>query len=123
MPEELMPVVTVIDAGADSIFNDPALTRRVRAAVTQALGAARVEDLEPQMFSEDFSQYGRTVEKVPICFFIIGASDPEKLSESRRTGMPLPSLHSSKFAPMPEPTIKTGIKAMTAAALDLLSKS
>jgi amidohydrolase len=122
LPEELMPVVTVIDAGADSIFNDPALTRRVRAAVTRSLGADHVEDLEPQMYSEDFSQYGRTVEKVPICFFSIGASDPEKLAESRRSGIPMPSLHSSKFAPVPEPTIKTGIKAMSAAALDLLAK-
>jgi hippurate hydrolase len=34
----------------------------------------------------------------------------------------LPSLHSSKFAPVPEPTIKTGITAVTAAALDLLAK-
>ena len=32
-----------------------------------------------------------------------------------RTGEPLPSLHSSKFAPLPEPTIKTGVTALTAA--------
>jgi amidohydrolase len=123
IPEELMPVVTVVGTGADSIFNDPVLTRRVRAAVTQALGAESVSSIEPQMYSEDFSQYGRTVEKVPICFFLIGASDPDKLAESRRSGMPMPALHSSKFAPVPEPTIKTGIKAMSAAALDLLSKN
>jgi metal-dependent amidase/aminoacylase/carboxypeptidase family protein len=48
---------------------------------------------------------------------------PAKIDESRRTGVPLPSLHSSKFAPVPEPTIKTGIAAMTAAALDLLAKN
>ena len=123
IPEELMPVVTVIDAGADSIYNDPVLTRRVRAAVTQSLGADHVSSLEPQMYSEDFSQYGRTVEKVPICFFMIGATDPGKLAESRRSGTPIPTMHSSKFAPVPEPTIKTGIKAMSAAALDLLAKN
>jgi len=124
IPEELMPLVTVIEAeSAQSIYNDPALTRRVRAAVTAWLGADRVGTLEPEMFSEDFSQYGRTVEKVPICFYIVGASAPEKIAESLRTGIPLPALHSSRFAPVPGPTIRTGITAMTAAALDLLPKS
>jgi hypothetical protein len=35
---------------------------------------------------------------------------------------PLPSLHSSKFAPVPEPTIRTGIITMTSAVLDLMKK-
>ncbi|MGA2017654.1 MAG: amidohydrolase [Opitutaceae bacterium] len=124
IPEELMPVVTVIEGeSAQAIYNDPALTRRVRAAVTAWLGPDRVGSLEPEMFSEDFSQYGRTVEKVPICFYIVGASAPERIAESVRTGVPLPALHSSRFAPVPEPTIKTGVTAMTAAALDLLPKN
>jgi hippurate hydrolase len=123
VPDDLMPVVTVVGSSADAIYNDPALTRRVRAAVTASLGADHVTDFEPQMYSEDFSQYGRTVERVPICFFVLGASDPGKLAESRRTGVPLPSLHSSRFSPVPEPTIKTGIEAMSAAALDILAKN
>ncbi len=123
VPDELMPVVTVVGSSEDAIYNDPALTRRVRAAVTGWLGADRVLAAEPIMASEDFSQYGRTVEKVPLCFFQIGATAAERIAESRRTGVPLPSLHSSRFAPVPEPTIKTGIAAMTAAALDLLAKN
>lgn len=123
MPEDLMPVVTVREGeSADSIYNDPKLTARVRSAVTGSLGAANVLSVEPLMVSEDFSQYGRTVEHVPICFFLVGASDPVKLEESRRTGMPLPALHSNKFAPDAEPMIRTGIAAMTAATLDLLPK-
>jgi hippurate hydrolase len=47
---------------------------------------------------------------------------PATVAESQRTGAPLPSLHSSKFAPQPEPTIKTGITALTAASLELLAK-
>ena len=62
----------------------------------------------------------RTLEKVPICLIRLGAIDPAKAAESQRTGVPGPSLHSSKFAPLPEPTIKTGVAAMTAAALGLL---
>ena len=54
--------------------------------------------------------------------FRVGVVDPAKFAESERTGEPLPSLHSSKFAPVPEPTIKTGVTALMAAALDLLAK-
>ena len=124
MPDELMPVVTVIEReAAQATYNDPVLTRRVRSAVAGWLGSGHVVTADRIMGSEDFSQYGRTVEKVPICFFVLGASAPEKIAESRSTGVPLPSLHSSKFAPVPEPTIRTGITAMTAATLDLLPKS
>lgn len=123
LPEDQMPIVTVRDAEfTPSTYNDPALTRRVHAAVAGWLGEGAVRSLGPDMVGEDFSQYGRTVEKVPICLFRIGAIDPAKVAESERTGVSLPSLHSSKFAPVPEPTIKTGITAMTAVALDLLAK-
>jgi hippurate hydrolase len=124
LPEDLLPTVTVLpNESAEATYNDPALTKRIRAAAAAFLGADRVVDAEPQAGSEDFSQYGRTVEKVPICFFVLGATAPERLAESRRTGLPLPSLHSSKFAPVPEPAIRTGVSAFTAAVLDLLPKT
>jgi hippurate hydrolase len=81
-----------------------------------------VKTIDAEMGGEDFSEFGRTTEKIPLCLFRVGAVAPEKIAESRRTGAPLPSLHSSKFAPVPEPTIKTGITAMTAAALELLAR-
>jgi hippurate hydrolase len=59
---------------------------------------------------------------VPTCLFWLGAVAPEKIAESKRTGVPLPSLHSSKFAPLPEPTIKTGVTAFCAVAFDLLAR-
>jgi metal-dependent amidase/aminoacylase/carboxypeptidase family protein len=68
------------------------------------------------MIGEDFARYGRTKEDVPIFMFRLGtikAGDPNQPSES-------PSLHSAQFAPLPEPTIKTGVRAMTEAALNLL---
>ena len=123
LPDELHPIVTVLNSeGTPATRNDPALTRRVHAALVGALGEGNVRTVDPVMGGEDFSEFGRTVEKVPICLFWLGAVDPAKVAESERTGTPLPSLHSSKFAPVPEPTIKTGIAAMSAAALDLLAK-
>ena len=122
IPEDRMPIVTVEDDFTPSTYNDPALTGRVHAAIARWLGAGAVKTLKPAMVGEDFSLYGRTPEHVPICMFRLGAVAPEKIAESQRTGVPLPSLHSSKFAPVPEPTIRTGVTAMTAAALDLLAK-
>ncbi len=123
LPEDRMPIITLAEAEATpATYNDPALTRRLRAAFVDWLGHDNVKAIDPEMGGEDFSQFGRTVEKVPVCLFRLGAVDPAKVAESERTGVALPSLHSSKFAPVPEPTIRTGITAMTAAALDLLAR-
>ena len=123
LPDDLMPLVTVKEEEfTPATYNDPALTRRVRGALERWLGAGNVKTIDPEMGGEDFSEFGRTLDKVPICLFRVGAVDPARVDESQRTGVPLPSLHSSKFAPVPEPTIKTGITALTGAALDLLAK-
>jgi hippurate hydrolase len=123
LPENLMPTITLVGAQfTPATYNDPQLTRRIRGTLTTWLGAEQVRTIEAEMGGEDFSEFGRTAEKVPLCLFRIGAVAPEKVAESERTGVALPSLHSSKFAPVPEPTIKTGITAVTAAALDLLAK-
>jgi len=123
LPDELMPEISVNAAeGATSVYNDPALTRRLRADFVAWLGEARVQTFQPSMVSEDFSEYSRTVDHIPVCMFRLGALAPETIAAAERNGTPLPSLHSAKFAPVPEPAIKTGVTAMTAAALDLLHK-
>lgn len=123
LPENLFPIVQVDESeAAPATYNDPALTRRVRRALVAWLGADAVKTPDPTMGAEDFSQFSLTTEKVPISMFWLGAVVPAQVAESERTGVPLPSLHSSKFAPLPEPTIKTGITAMSAAALELLPK-
>jgi hippurate hydrolase len=123
MPDDLMPVVSVVENDfTPALSNDPALTARVRSALVGWLGAERVQTIDPEMGGEDFGRFGTTVEHVPICLFRLGVVDPAKFAESQRNGSPLPSLHSAKFAPVPEPSIKTGVSAMTAVALDILKK-
>ena len=123
LPDELMPEISVNAAeGATSVYNDPALTRRLRADFVAWLGESRVQTFQPSMVSEDFSEYSRTVDHIPVCMFRLGALAPETIAAAERNGTPLPSLHSAKFAPVPEPAIKTGVTAMAAAALDLLHK-
>jgi len=41
-------------------------------------------------------------------------------TESRKTGVELPGSHSPLFAPVYEPTIRTGVTAATAMALEIL---
>ncbi|MEY4939621.1 MAG: hypothetical protein RIQ93_1356 [Verrucomicrobiota bacterium] len=123
IPEDRMPIISLAEKEyTPATYNDPALTRRVRGALAHWVGADNVKSIDPEMGGEDFSRYGRTEEKIPICMFRLGAVDPVRFEESIRTGAALPSLHSNKFAPAPEPTIKTGIAAMTGAALELLNK-
>jgi hippurate hydrolase len=123
LPDNLMPEVKVIeDDVANALYNDPALTRRVRSALVEWFGEERVFAITPEMGGEDFSEFGRTSEHVPLCLFRVGAVDPVKLTESMRTGATLPSLHSSRFAPLPEPTLRTGVIAMSAVALNILKK-
>lgn len=79
-------------------------------------------DGKAAMASEDFGLFGLEGRQIPCFMLWLGAADPAKLAESRRTGRPLPSLHSSMFAPLPEPAIRTGVIAMTASVLDLMAK-
>ena len=74
------------------------------------------------MASEDFSLYALEEPKPPISMFWLGAVDPEKLKQAKEKGTRLPGPHSSEFAPVPEPTIRTGVKAMSGAVLDLMKK-
>jgi hippurate hydrolase len=122
IPENLMPIVKM---GADytpSLYNDPKLTERLVGVFRSQFGETNVVTKEPGTGAEDFSRYGRTEEKIPIFMFNVGAVKTDVYAKAMQDGTVLPSLHSSHWAPDPEPTIRTGITALTAAALDLLGK-
>lgn len=120
LPPERMPLVEVRDDSTLSTYNDPLLVQRLVPAFERMIGAGNVMQTEPVMGGEDFGAYGRVEPKVPICIFWLGTVSAEKMADSRRSGRALPALHSSQFAPAPEPAIKTGVAAMCAAALELL---
>jgi len=122
LPEDRMPIVTLEDDFTPATYNNPELTLRLASVFKSWLGADKVVRKKPVMGGEDFAEYGRTEHKIPICIFMVGAVSPEVVAESARTGKSLPSLHSPLFAPVPEPTIKTGVTAMTAAVLELMKK-
>jgi amidohydrolase len=122
IPADRAPIVTVSNTQfTAATYNDPALTERLAGVFTRVLGAENVVKLPAQMMSEDFG-YLSLEQKIPSVDFSLGAVDPEKVKQSRATGTPLPSLHSALFAPLPEPTLRTGVKAMTSAVLELMKK-
>jgi len=108
------------DESTPVTYNDPALTGRVRAALVGALGATNVFDEEPIMGAEDFGVFGLPGHKIPTVMFWLGAMNPAKLAEAQKTGSFLPGPHTSRFEPVPEPTLRTGVFAMTSVAIALL---
>jgi hippurate hydrolase len=122
IPDDRAPIVKFSDVQVTSAtYNDPQLTERLAASFTKALGADNVVRLQPVMMSEDFGYFSLD-QKIPAVQFTLGAVDPARVKQSKEMGTPLPSLHSALFQPLPEPTLRTGIKAMTAAVLDLMKK-
>ena len=122
VPDERAPILKVIESeSAPSLYNDPQLTERVTAAIGRAIGADNVVKVPPMMASEDFGRLSLD-HQIPAVMFWLGAIEPSKVEASRKSGKPLPSLHSSLFGPLPEPTLRTGVKAMTSAVLELMKK-
>ena len=115
LPADRMPTVTLGESTPATI-NDAVLAERVRGVAIAVLGADRVGEAKAVMGSEDVGLF--TLDgKIPGVMYWLGAADAEKLAESRKTGVPLPSPHSALFAPVYAPAITTGVTAM---AMDLL---
>ena len=122
IPEALAPIVKVSDTEVTpATYNDPKLTERLAGTFEKTLGAGNVVKWPPIMGSEDFGNFSLD-NQIPSCMFWLGAIEPAKVEASKKSGKPLPSLHSSLFEPLPEPTLRTGVKAMTAAVLELMKK-
>jgi amidohydrolase len=122
LPENLMPTVVVHDEFAPSGYNDPKLTARLVGVFQTWFGETNVIEQPPVMGGEDFAEYGRTDPRIPICLFTIGGVKRDVFADAKRDGKPLISLHSAFWAPDPEPTLKTGITAMSAPVLELMKR-
>jgi amidohydrolase len=121
VPDNLAPVVTVLDAESTPVmYNDPALAARVKVALVNTLGASNVFDDGPAMASEDFGVFGLEGHKIPTAMFGLGAMDPTKFAAAQAAGKSLPGPHTSLFQPSPEPTLRTGVTAMSSVAIALL---
>ena len=72
------------------------------------------------MGSEDFGILGLDGHKIPTFMFWLGAMDPAKFAAADAAGKLLPGTHTSRFEPVPEPTLRAGIVSMASVAISLL---
>lgn len=122
VPAELLPEVKISELEyTPATYNAPELTARLAAVFGQVIGAENVVAVDPVMGGEDFSRY-RLDDEIPSLIFWLGIQDPAKVEQAAREGKQLPPLHSSDLAPLPEPALRTGIRATSAAVLDLMQK-
>ena len=101
--------------------NDADTTSRVADAFSAYFGD-RALQWDQQTASEDFSNIPRAA-GIPYTYWAIGGTDPQTYRTAEKNGRldDLPANHSPKFLPPPQPTLRTGTEAMTAAALAWLA--
>jgi len=108
-----------LNEGGLAVVNSESVVATTEAVLKAALGPKNVMRVPPITASEDFSAFVN--EGVPSMFFFIGVYDPKQVADSMKPGgKPLPFNHSPFFAPVPEPSIKTGVEAMSLAVLNVL---
>ncbi|HWF01731.1 MAG TPA: amidohydrolase [Caulobacteraceae bacterium] len=106
------------DDGATAVVNDTGLAARTGPVFKAAFGDSAVEMPAPQSASEDYSEFIEA--GVPSLYFSLGGYDPALIARARAGGPPVPVNHSPEFAPTPEPSIRTGVEAMSLAVLSVL---
>ena len=125
LPADKAAEVKVLDdESTPPEVNDIPLTNKVQAALEKALGKANVAPADQAMGSEDVGIFGDPQfnggKQIPVVYFRLGAMDPAVLDAALKAGTLPPGLHTSRFQPLPQPTLDTGVKALTAGAIALL---
>nr|WP_139025076.1 M20 family metallopeptidase [Bradyrhizobium sp. STM 3843] len=110
------PEITSIDYYPLNVNNQEA-TQRVVEAFREHFGTARVRPTGPAPASEDFGSFGAEWH-VPSVFWFVGGTDPDVYAKARDANKlnELPVNHSPKFAPVLNPTLKTGVESLVVAA-------
>jgi metal-dependent amidase/aminoacylase/carboxypeptidase family protein len=106
--------------GIKAVINDPGVVATAEKVLKAAFGE-KFRSSPPATTSEDYSEFINA--GVPSMFFSIGVYEPERVAAAREgTGPQLPANHSPLFAPVPKPTIETGVEAMTLAVLSVFDR-
>jgi amidohydrolase len=117
MSDAPAPTITYLHRIA-AVYNDGALAAQASSILMKALGdrVTFVPATAPgYTASEDYSEYVEA--GVRSVYFGIGGDDPKMLADYKAQGKPVPVNHSPYFAPVPEPSIRTGVAVLTLAVL------
>ncbi len=110
-----------LDEFTPATYNDVPLAQKCGAVFREILGAENVRSRKPVMGAEDFSRF--SVDKTPIFMYFLGTVSKEKYDAAQKPGAaPLPGMHTDAYAPVPEPSIRTGVRTMSLAAMNLMPK-
>lgn len=122
VPQDLLPSFEHPEA-ADATFNTPKLTAQVVAALTSRLGSERVKAVPPSMAAEDFGQFHLADRSIESAIFWVGGVKQSAWDAAGGDPRKLPGLHNPRWGPDPEPTIATGVEALTIAALSVVGQA
>ena len=104
--------------------NNPDVAATVITAFTAAMGEHVMIPAPKVLGSEDFSEIADGV-NAPYCYWLFGGTDPQTFGTAAAAGRlesDIPSNHSPRFAPVIQPTLDTGTKALVTAALAWLAE-
>jgi amidohydrolase len=116
VPDKLLPVVFASGESTPPTRNDADTAARVKTAIAQELGPERMSTKPREgMGAEDFAYFIAPELGVKGVYLGVGGTPKSELAAA-------PSHHSPLFKVTPEPVIRSGVEAMTVAALELLGK-
>ncbi len=110
------------------VVNDAAACAKVSEAFAAGIGPGLVLDPGPVTGSEDVGLLA-TASGAPCAYWLLGSADPAlfagvtSLADAKAIVDTLPSNHSPLFAPVLDPTLRTGIAALSSAARAWLAPS
>jgi hippurate hydrolase len=107
-----------ITPGGKAVVNDAGLAERSAAVLKTAFADKAALLADPNPASEDYSEF--VIAGVPSFFFSLGGLDPDMLAKAKANHALVPANHSPYFAPTPEPTIRTGVEAMTLVVMNVM---
>ncbi|MBX9584131.1 MAG: amidohydrolase [Gemmataceae bacterium] len=116
------PVVTVhLEEFTPATLNDVPLTRKTVGVFKELLGGGNVRERRPLMGAEDFGRFAQG--KTPIFMYFLGTITQDQYDAAKKPDAPpLPGMHTDRYAPVPEPSIRAGVRTECLAILNLLNK-
>ncbi|MBF5092240.1 amidohydrolase [Novosphingobium sp. NBM11] len=123
VPQDRMPVVSVLDPYTRATFNPPAFSQRVLADMKRQFGDTGAVQTPPVMAGEDFGEFWRAdPDRMGATIFWVGGRPASELEAAKREGRALPSLHSPFWAPEADKVIAAGAEALASEAMRLMPK-
>ncbi len=115
------PIVKIrAESFTPALFNEKDLTTKLVAVFKDVIGPDKVHERAMSMGGEDFSQFTRA--GLRTFYWHLGTADPAAVAESKKGGKALANTHSPYYAPVPAPTLRTGVLTMSMAILELLEE-